>query len=127
MSNRNKQKSVKWLPVLIILLLTNPFLILPVAVIGGIFWIAYQSPKKQQGGSTTRTYTRTTNSGNGTSTRTVTRTTTRYTTRQESFDECPQPFFCRHKDKAVHHVRRGKEVDPWDRPDIDISKYRRNR
>ena len=65
--------------------------------------------------------------GNGTSTRTVTRTTTRYTTRQESFDECPQSFFCRHKDKSEHHVRRGKEVDPWDRPDIDIRKYQRNR
>ncbi len=58
---------------------------------------------------------------------TVTRATTRYTTRQERFDECPQPFFCRHKDKAVHHVRRGKEMDPWDRPDIDIRKYQRSR
>lgn len=33
--------------------------------------------------------------------------------------------FCRHKDKAIHHVGQGKEVDPWDRPDIDISKYQR--
>jgi hypothetical protein len=35
--------------------------------------------------------------------------------------------FCRHTDKSEHHVRRGKEIDPWDRPDIDISKYQRNR
>lgn len=127
MSNRNKQKSVKWLPLFIILLFTNPFLIIPVAFFGGIFWLLSSAAKKHQGGSTTRTYTRTTNGGNTTSTRTVTRTTTRYTTRQESFDECPQSFFCRHKDKSEHHVRRGKEVDPWDRPDIDIRKYQRNR
>jgi hypothetical protein len=47
------------------------------------------------------------------------------TTRQEVFDDCPQSFFCRHKDKGEHHVKQGKEVDPWDRPDIDISKYQR--
>ena len=34
-------------------------------------------------------------------------------------------IFCRHDDKAIHHVGRGKEVDPWDRPDIDIRKYQR--
>ena len=39
-------------------------------------------------------------------------------------DDCPKPL-CTHKDKGVHHVRRGKEIDPWDRPDIDISKYQR--
>lgn len=41
----------------------------------------------------------------------------------DKFDECPQPLFCFHNDKAEHHVRKGKEIDPWDRPDIDISKY----
>lgn len=41
------------------------------------------------------------------------------------FDDCPQPFFCFHRDKGEHHVRKGREIDPWDRPDIDISKYRR--
>lgn len=125
MSSHNKKNNspAKWIPVVIFLLIANPVLILPMAVFGGIFLFAQQIVKKQQGGSTTRSYTRT--SGNGSSS--VTRTTTRYTTRQESFDECPQPLFCRHKDKAVHHVRRGKEIDPWDRPDIDISKYQRNR
>jgi hypothetical protein len=56
-----------------------------------------------------------------------TASSTRYTTRQKSFDECNQPVVCRHTDKSEHHVRRGKEIDPWDRPDIDISKYQRNR
>lgn len=45
--------------------------------------------------------------------------------RQVAFDDCPKPLFCFHKDKGEHHVRRGKEIDPWDRPDIDISKYQR--
>ena len=41
-----------------------------------------------------------------------------------SFDDCPKPF-CFHKDKGEHHLKKGREVDPWDRPDIDISKYQR--
>ncbi len=49
------------------------------------------------------------------------------TSRQKTFDECPKRIFCFHKDKGEHHVRRGKEIDPWDRPDIDISKYQRQR
>lgn len=39
-------------------------------------------------------------------------------------DDCPKPI-CFHKDKGEHHVKRGKEIDPWDRPDIDIRKYQR--
>ena len=109
MSNPNNKKSTKWLPVLIFLMFANPVLILPIAVFGGAYWIIRQLAKKQQGNAPTST----------------TRTSTRYTTRQNSFDECPQSIFCRHKDKAIHHVRRGKEIDPWDRPDIDISKYQR--
>ena len=42
----------------------------------------------------------------------------------EAFDDCPKPF-CFHKDKGEHHLRKGREMDPWDRPDIDISKYQR--
>ena len=108
-NKKNNSSLTKWIPIVIFLLFTNPVLILPVAVFGGIFWLAYQVVKKQQGSTTTSS----------------TRTSTRYTTRQDSFDECPQSIFCRHKDKAIHHVRRGKEIDPWDRPDIDISKYQR--
>ena len=48
-----------------------------------------------------------------------------YSTRnREVFDDCPKPF-CFHRDKGEHHLRKGKEIDPWDRPDIDISKYQR--
>ena len=112
MSSHNKKDNTplaKWIPIAVFLLFTNPVLILPLAVFGGIFWLAYQGVKKQQSGSRKSA------------------SSTRYTTRQNSFDECPQSLFCRHKDKAIHHVRRGKEIDPWDRPDIDISKYQRNR
>lgn len=45
--------------------------------------------------------------------------------REKAFDERIRELFCFHKDEAVHHLARGKEVDPWDRPDIDISKYQR--
>ena len=44
--------------------------------------------------------------------------------RTAAFDDCPKPI-CFHRDKGEHHVRKGKEMDPWDRPDIDISKYQR--
>jgi hypothetical protein len=43
----------------------------------------------------------------------------------QTSDDCPQPLFCFHRDKGEHHVKRGREIDPWDRPDIDISKYQR--
>jgi len=118
--NRKSADSTKWIGIVLVLLFTQPVLFIPLAIFGGIFWIAYQAVKKHQGGtptSTTRTYAQTTNNGG--------RATTRATTRRETFDECPQPFFCFHKDKGEHHVRRGKEVDTWDRPDIDISKYQR--
>lgn len=108
-NKKNNQSPAKWIPIAIFLLITNPVLIIPVAVFGGIFWIAYQGVKKHQGGTSVP----------------ASRSSTRYTTRQISFDECPQSLFCRHKDKSEHHVRRGKEIDPWDRPDIDISKYQR--
>ena len=45
--------------------------------------------------------------------------------RERAFEEKRQQRFCFHDDKSIHHVRRGKEIDPWDRPDIDISKYQR--
>lgn len=45
--------------------------------------------------------------------------------RQEAFDKGTRKLFCFHDDKGIHHVSRGKEIDPWDRPDIDISKYQR--
>jgi len=107
----NDKKRVNWFPLVIFLLFFGPEYVVPLAVCGGLGWVIFRNVKKRQG-STPKF------SG---------KTATRYTTRKESFDECPQPFFCRHKDKAEHHVRRGKEIDPWDRPDIDISKYQRKR
>jgi len=50
--------------------------------------------------------------------------TAKGTKKEEPFDDCPKPI-CFHKDKGEHHVKRGREIDPWDRPDIDISKYQR--
>lgn len=47
--------------------------------------------------------------------------------RQPVADDCPTGPFCFHRDKGEHHVRHGREFDPWDRPDIDISKYQRKR
>ena len=47
--------------------------------------------------------------------------------RQPAFDDCPTGLFCFHRDKGEHHVRHGREIDPWDRPDIDISRYQRRR
>ena len=46
------------------------------------------------------------------------------TSEEPAFDSCPKTF-CFHRDKGEHHVRKGREIDPWDRPDIDISKYQR--
>ena len=39
-------------------------------------------------------------------------------------EDCPKPV-CFHRDRGEHHVRKGREIDPWDRPDIDPRKYRR--
>ena len=112
MQNPEKKKSFKWIPAVIFLLIANPSLLvlaIPAGVFGGIIWLAIQAVKKNQG------------------TASKSDSPARYTTRQEKFDNCSQPVFCRHTDKSEHHVRRGKEIDPWDRPDIDISKYQRNR
>jgi len=102
--NRNKNTpQSKLIGLAIVLLFTAPQLIIPILVIWGIVTLVKKSAATQPKN-----------------------TPTRYTTQNKaSFDECPQPLFCFHKDKAIHHVRRGKEIDPWDRPDIDISKYQR--
>ena len=57
--------------------------------------------------------------------RSITNTTYTACKEEKAFDEKLQQLFCRHDDKAFHHVSRGREIDPWDRPDIDISKYQR--
>lgn len=114
---KDKQNPAKWIALAVVLLMINPAVLFPLAFFGGIAWLIGSNLKKQQStpGSAGRTPVRSS----------PRQTATHYTTRQNSFDECTQSFFCRHKDKAIHHVRRGKEIDPWDRPDIDISKYQR--
>ena len=102
--NANEKKKVKWIGAAIALMFLVPGLI-PVALLGGVLWYVFKYANKQQ--ATPKSDSR------------------HYTTRQKSFDECPQSLFCRHSDKTEHHIRRGKEIDPWDRPDIDISKYQR--
>ena len=118
-NRKSDKKSSGWGLLVFLVLMFAPEamgVLIPLIIVGYLVFTVVKSAAAKSG-SASRSY----------SSGTTTRTTTRYTTRQESFDECPHPFFCRHKDKAVHHVRRGKEIDPWDRPDIDISKYQRSR
>lgn len=104
--NRKENSKSAWAGVAISLMLMVPPLI-PVAILAGVFWLIAKAVSKPRSEAKTPS--------------------TRYSTRRDSFEECPRGFFCRHKDKSEHHVRRGKEIDPWDRPDIDIRKYQRNR
>ena len=112
-NERRKQGPGAWIGALIFLLISTEGAILPLLIligIGyGIFWLVKNASK----------------SATGQNTAAHRNSNTRYTTRQDKFDDCPQPLFCFHKDKGEHHVRKGKEIDPWDRPDIDISKYQR--
>ena len=105
-ANRKENSKGTWIGLAVSLLVIVPEVMVPVAFFGGIIWLVIKAAGKQK--------------------RTPKSSAKVYTTRQERFDECPQSLFCRHKDKAEHHVRRGREIDPWDRPDIDISKYQRN-
>ena len=105
MYNREREKKPNWLSLALFLLILAPELFVPVAVVAGIGFVVYaivkNAKRPSSGGKTT------------------------YTTPASKLDDCPKPLFCFHKDKAEHHVRKGKEMDPWDRPDIDISKYQR--
>lgn len=73
-------------------------ILIPIAVIAAAVYIGYKATKSVKGSDTKKP--------------------------ADTFDECPKPI-CFHRDKGEHHVRKGKEIDPWDRPDIDISKYQR--
>ncbi len=102
--NREETKKNAWIGPVVILLFSAPELMVPLGIFAGIIWLVIQFVLKAQSGTPAKTQPR-----------------------QEKFDDCPQGPFCFHKDKGEHHVKRGKEIDPWDRPDIDISKYQRNR
>ena len=103
-NNPRENKKNSWIGLVVLLLFTAPELVIPLVIFGVIIWVAIQAVKKSQQG-----------------------TPAGKQPRQETFDDCPQPIFCFHRDKGEHHVKRGKEIDPWDRPDIDISKYQRKR
>lgn len=105
MTNREREKKPNWLSIVIFLLFFAPQLFIPLALLGAIGYIIFASVKGSK--------------------RSPDREKTTYTTPRAQLDDCPKPLFCFHKDKAEHHVRQGKEMDPWDRPDIDISKYQR--
>ena len=102
MRNRDRQKKPSWISIALVLLLAAPELVIPVGICGGIGYLVYNLVKN-------RTY----------------QTRTARQPKQDAFDDCPKKLLCFHKDKGEHHVARGKEIDPWDRPDIDISKYQR--
>ena len=97
---KKKSLSGKLIPALIFLLIALPSeviaVLLVVAIPVGLFCLTFQICKKKAADQQSNT-----------------------------LDDCPQPLICLHKDKGEHHVRRGKEIDPWDRPDIDIRKYQR--
>ena len=105
MRDRERQKKPNWLSLAVVLLLVAPEIFLPIGICAGVGSLFIYLVKIKQGGSPAPKTT--------------------YTRKQPTLDDCPRKLFCFHKDKGEHHVARGKEIDPWDRPDIDISKYQR--
>lgn len=113
--SRNNPNQNKLIPLIAVLLFAAPQFIIPILIIWGIVTVAKKSAAQVSSSQPNFTSA------------TPRTSAPRYSTRQEKFDDCPQSLFCFHKDKGEHHVRKGKEMDPWDRPDIDISKYQRKR
>ena len=103
MYNREREKKPNWVSLVVFLVFFAPQLFVPLVIFGGIGYLIYTAIKgtKVSAGKTT------------------------YITPRSKPDDCPRPLICFHRDKGEHHVRKGREVDPWDRPDIDISKYQR--
>ena len=97
MRNRDDNKKPNWGSLILLLLLFAPQIAIPIIVIYVIVKLVKENTPAASGKTT-------------------------YTKKME---DCPKKLFCFHKDKGEHHVARGREIDPWDRPDIDISKYPR--
>ncbi len=95
--DRPKKKSNGW-AWLVFLVFVAPEIGIPVGIIAGIIWLVKNKKPAAP------------------------RERERYTSLKKDHGV---PFDCQHKDRSLHNVRRGKEIDPWDRPDIDISKYQR--
>ena len=105
MRDREQQKKPNWLSWLVLILFLAPEAVLPVVLVGVVGYILFAALKEGNKSSASRKNT--------------------HTGQTKRMDDCPKQLFCFHKDKGEHHVARGREVDPWDRPDIDISKYQR--
>lgn len=123
--DQKNNKSGKWIGAAIALFIFAPQLAAIIGVFAGIFYLLRRAAKKNAGESQTvfelpkfeqpkfeQPKFEQTSFGKA---------------ERSNFDDCPQSKFCFHKDKGEHHVVRGREIDPWDRPDIDISKYQRKR
>ena len=106
MRNREREKKPNWGALVALALILAPEGAIPLLILGGIVYVIFHVIKAQTPGTSEKTT---------------------YTRSPDKLDDCPKPLFCFHKDKGEHHVSRGKELDPWDRPDIDISKYQRKR
>ena len=104
MRDRERQKKPNWLSLAIVLLVAAPSVTIPIGICVGVGYLIYKMLK----GNAYRAPAKPTSAR-----------------KSSSFDDCPRKLFCFHKDKGEHHVARGREIDPWDRPDIDISKYQR--
>ena len=100
MRDRDQKKKPNWVPILVLLMIFVPELVIFVAIFGGIVYLVYTNKKNGSPNSDGKTT---------------------YSQKKLTLDD----LVCFHKDKGEHHVARGKEIDPWDRPDIDISKYQR--
>lgn len=103
MRNRDQQKKPNWIGIAVLILLVAPGFAIPLAVIAAVVYLSKNASKPTSSHKTT------------------------YSRQATAFDDCPKSLFCFHKDKGEHHLARGKEIDPWDRPDIDISKYQRRK
>ena len=103
MQNRDREKKPNWVSLAVLLVILAPQVAIPIIVIIAVIATAKKMASSQE----------------------VTTANPQASTPAAKVDDCPKPVFCFHKDKGEHHVRKGKEMDPWDRPDIDIRKYQR--
>ena len=103
MQNREREKKPNWISLAILLMILAPQVCIPLMVIIGVITAVKKLASSQE----------------------ATPGNPQAGTPAAKTDDCPKPLFCFHKDKGEHHVRKGKEMDPWDRPDIDIRKYQR--
>ena len=119
MNNRDRKKKStpgSVISVIIALACLEPELlrfIIPLAIFAGAVWLGIRAMKK--GGSGKHA--------------------PRPRQKTTYLENCSTPLRY-HRDKGDHYVRKGngqdpwdnlgREIDPWDRPDIDIRKYQRN-